>query len=342
MYQAFYNLKDMPFRLTSDPSFMYMTGNHREALAGLVYSACTRPGLMVLTGEAGTGKTTLLYSLLGLLEKRRFVTALCTNPVLSREELFDFLMEKFAVNCTSTSKSRQLSALQQTLLRTRGEGKPSVLIVDEAHRLSHELLEEIRLLLNLETPNEKLLQIMIAGQPELTDILAQPQLRQFKQRMSCHCKLAPLTLDEVKEYINHRLACAGLPEQQVFSEAAIRRVYEYSGGIPRLVNSVCDASMQTGFALRTPALTVAIIDESAGDLDLTLPTVPSESQLPKAIPSMLAKAANGHTAVAFDGNGNGNGHGNGNSSEDNRVPLESYAIRQKSVTFFGSLMDRWK
>src|SRR5690242_9703073 len=188
----------MPFRLTSDPAFMYMTGSHREALAGLVYSACTRPGLMVLTGEAGTGKTTLLYSLLGLLEKRRFVTALCTNPVLTREELFDFLMEKFAVNCTSTSKSRQLSALQQTLLRTRGEGKPSVLIVDEAQRLSHELLEEIRLLLNLETPNEKLLQIMIAGQPELTDILAQPQLRQFKQRMSCHCKLAPLTLDEVK------------------------------------------------------------------------------------------------------------------------------------------------
>ena len=212
------------------------------------------PGLMVLTGEAGTGKTTLLYSLLGLLEKRRFVTALCTNPVLSREELFDFLMEKFAVNCTSTSKSRQLSALQQTLLRTRGEGKPSVLIVDEAQRLSHELLEEIRLLLNLETPNEKLLQIMIAGQPELSDILAQPQLRQFKQRMSCHCKLSPLTLAEVKEYIDHRLACAGLPDQQVFSEAAIRRIHEYSGGIPRLVNSVCDASMQTGFALRTTAL----------------------------------------------------------------------------------------
>jgi hypothetical protein len=128
----------------------------------------------------------------------------------------------------------------------------------------------------------------------------------------------------------------------VFSEAAMRRVYEYSGGIPRLVNSVCDASMQTGFALRTPALTVAIIDESAGDLDLTLPTVPSESQLPKAIPSMLGKAANGHTAVAFDGNGNGNGHGNGNNSEDDRVPLESYSVRQKSVTFFGSLMDRWK
>src|SRR5689334_21116810 len=137
-----------------------MTEQHQEALAGLVYSACTRPGLMVLTGEAGTGKTTLLYTLVELLQKRRFVTAVCTNPVLTREELFDFLLQTFAVNCPSPLKSRQLLALQDMLMRTRMDGRPAVLIVDEAHRLSLELLEEIRLLLNFETRTEKLLQIV--------------------------------------------------------------------------------------------------------------------------------------------------------------------------------------
>src|SRR5262249_27613027 len=154
-------------------------------------------------------KTTLLYSLLALLEKRRFITATCTNPVLTREELFDFLMLKFGINCSSGLKSRQLAALQDALYRNRVDGRPSVLIVDEAHRLSLELLEEIRLLLNLETPQEKLLQIIIAGQPELTDILNRPDLRQFKQRISCQCKLNPLTVEELKEYVDHRLTKAG-------------------------------------------------------------------------------------------------------------------------------------
>jgi general secretion pathway protein A len=339
LYQAFYNLKDQPFRLTPDPAFMYMTANHREALAGLVYSVCTRPGLMVLTGEAGTGKTTLIYSLLDLLEKRRFLTALCTNPVLTREELFDSLIQKFGVSCTSSLKSRQLSALQETLLRSRTDGRPCVLIVDEAQRLSLELLEEIRMLLNLETPREKLLQIIIAGQPELSDILRQPQLRQFKQRVSCQCKLTPLSLPEVKEYIDHRLAHAGMPRQTLFSGAVIERIHEYSGGIPRLVNCLCDASLQTGFAMRAPALTAAVVDEAAKDLDLIRQAVPAE---PKSLDSMLpfltSKPTNGHAASSGDSERNGNG----SHAAESNVPPESYATRQKSVKFFAGLVDRWR
>src|SRR5262245_17294229 len=156
MYLGFFNLKELPFRLSPDPSFMCMTPQHREALSGLIYSVCTQPGLTVLVGEAGTGKTTLLYALLGLLEKRRFVTAMCTNPTLTREEFYDLLLIKFGVECQSTLKSRQLNALQEMLTRNRADGRPSLLIVDEAQRLPMELLEEIRLLLNMETPREKL------------------------------------------------------------------------------------------------------------------------------------------------------------------------------------------
>ena len=211
MYRGFYNLEKDPFRLSPDPAFMCMTAQHREALAGLVYSTCTHPGLTVLVGEAGTGKTTLLYSLLGLLEKRRFISVLCTNPTLTREEFYDFLMIKFGVDCGSSLKSRQLVALHEKLLRNRAEGRPSLLIVDEAQRLPTELLEEIRLLLNLETPREKLLEIIVSGQPELSEILARSELRQLKQRVSCICKLNALSLAELQEYLHHRLTLAGLP-----------------------------------------------------------------------------------------------------------------------------------
>ena len=268
MYQGFYNLKDHPFRLSPDPAFMCMTIQHREALSGLIYSACTEPGLTILIGEAGTGKTTLLYSLLELLEKRRFVTALCTNPTMTRAEFYDLLMIKFGVDCQSTLKSRQLTALQEMLVRNRADGRLSLLIVDEAQRLSTELLEEIRLLLNIETPREKLLDIIISGQPELMDVLGRPELRQLKQRVSCICKLEALSLEDLHEYMGHRLALAGLPNQTLFSEEAIQLIYSYTQGIPRLVNSLCNGALQTGFALQSRNITMSIIEEAARDLDL--------------------------------------------------------------------------
>lgn len=340
MYQGFYNLKENPFRLSPDPAFMYMTTQHREALAGLVYSACTKPGLTVLIGEAGTGKTTLLYTLLAMLEKRRFITAMCTNPMLTREEFFDFLISKFGVECSSSLKSRQLEALERTLLRNKADGRPSVLIVDEAQRLSTELLEEIRLLLNLETPQEKLLDIVMSGQPELVEILRRPELRQFKQRISTICKLKPLNQLELKEYLSHRLRLAGVPRQTIFDDAVIALIFEYTQGIPRLVNSLCDLALQTGFALQSTKITAEVIEEAARDLDLVRPTVVME-----------AAPVNGHSAASPAATATvGNLQKETKEAKkdpppvrlETSIPLESYTSRQKSLNFFAQLIQRWR
>ena len=366
MYKQFYNLKHDPFRLTPDPAFICMTPQHREALSGLVYSVCTRPGLTVLVGEVGTGKTTLLYTLMGLLEKRKFVTGMCTNPTLTREEFYDFLMAKLGVECTSSLKSRQLIALQETLGRNRAAGRPSVLIVDEAQKLSAELLEEIRLLMNLETPSEKLLEIIMAGQPELMEILRRPQLRQIKQRVSYFCKLEPLSLTDLRDYLDHRLARAGLPQQNLFSEVAIRCIYEFTNGIPRLVNSLCDSTLQIGFALKSPEITISMIGEAAADLDLipnfVSENLPSNGNQPisaSASPQPGPKGVDDHrspsgSALELDQNKKGDGKsgpsapavpdvgGNGQGGSAIRIPLEGYETRQKSLGFLAGLLDRWR
>jgi general secretion pathway protein A len=337
LQNQFYNLKQDAFRLTPDPSFVYMTPHHREALAGLVYSVCTRPGLTVLIGEAGTGKTTLLYTLLGLLEKRRFVVAMCTTPTLSREEFYDLLLIKLGITCASALKSRQLTALQEGLERNRADGRPTVLIVDEAQRLSTEVLEEIRLLLNLETPREKLLQIIVAGQSELTEILRRPDLRQLKQRVSCFCKLEPLTPREVREYLNYRLARAGLAKQTVFPESVTDLIYKFTHGIPRLINTLCHSAMQTGFALQSPVITPAILREAARDLDLYSGIGVGE------LNSAGGDASNGRDAADLLASGLGGAEFGRNHG---RVPgdgdfMEESSTRKKSESFFGSLIDRW-
>jgi len=320
-----------------------MTPQHREALAGLIYSVCANSGLTVLVGEAGTGKTTLLYSLLGLLEKRRIITAMFTNPTLTRGEFYDTLMLKFGIECSSPLKSRQLQALQEMLIRNLADGRPTLLIVDEAQRLSPELLEEIRLLLNLETPREKLLKIVISGQPELGEVLARPELRQLKQRVSCICKLKELSLHELQEYLHHRLTQAGLARQSLFNAEIIELIQSYTQGIPRLVNSLCNSALQTGFAMQSRDVTAAIIEEAARDLDLEC----AAAAVPTASIAQLAAGAaktipQPHSAPVASPVTNGHVNGSGKGHSDDRVPMETYNARQKSLGFFASLMDRWK
>jgi general secretion pathway protein A len=323
-----------------------MTAQHREALSGLVYSVRERRGLTVLVGEAGTGKTTLLSVLRGWLEKERLVTALCTNPMLTREELFDLLMVQFDVACSSPFKNRQLVALQETLLRHRADGRHAVFVVDEAQRLSPELLEDIRLLLNLETPQEKLLEIILSGQPELTEILRRPELRQLKQRVSCMCKLEPLSLEELREYLYHRLAQAGLSQQCLFPEEAIPVIFEYTRGIPRLVNSLCDSALQTGFGLRSPSISISIIREAASDLDL------HSNRKEMDWPSNGSNRAAGppHSngiQTGWPSNGNNREAGSPRAALPERAsPVsflgtpEGYAARQKSLGFLANLFGK--
>jgi general secretion pathway protein A len=343
LYQGFYRLNDHPFRLTPDPAYICLTAQHREALSGLLYGIRTRLGLTVLIGEAGTGKTTLLRTLTDLCEGRNFVLARCNNPTLSREEFYDLLLAELGVECASSLKSRQLKSLQEALIRFRDAGQSAMLIVDEAQKLPLELLEEVRLLLNLETPREKLLQIIIAGQPELGTIMGRPELRQLKQRVSAIFRLEPLSVEELREYLQHRLDRAGIPEQKLFTAELIGLIHRYTQGIPRLVNSLCDAALQTGFALQSRTITASIIREAAGDLELSNPDderAKEESSseghskiIPMPVVSPEAQLIHAHPQNSLNGD---------SKPGDPRIPLESYASRQKSLGFFGQLLDRWK
>jgi hypothetical protein len=250
-------------------------------------------------------------------------------------------------------KSRQLLALQETLLRNRADGRPSLLIVDEAQRLSPELLEEIRLLLNMETPREKLLEIIVAGQPELIDVLRRPEMRQLKQRVSCLCKLRPLNLAELKAYLLHRLKHAGHERGDLFSEAAIESIYDYTQGIPRLVNSLCDGALRTGFALQSERITESIINEAAEDLDLT-PALVRQSHEPRRISldddydlvATVAKSDEEARAtpkvVGPDYRRQASDTSQANDLPKKRIPQENENGQQKTLGFLASLLDRWR
>jgi hypothetical protein len=194
-----------------------------------------------------------------------------------------------------------------------------------------ELLEEVRLLLNMETPREKLLQIILSGQPELDDLLRRPDLRQFKQRVSCYCRLRPLTLAELTEYIRHRLTLCGAPQQTIFSDPVIQKIHESSHGVPRVINTLCASALQIGFATRSSSITTAIVSEAAKDLNLEVLPEPKfeEPEGLMNLPDM--KRTNGHAAAVET-----------NEDTNVRIPLASYASRPKSVSFFAGLMDRWK
>jgi len=268
MYEAFFGFKTNPFKLSPDPAFFYWSHAHEEALANLIYGVQSRKGFVVLTGEVGTGKTTLLECLRDYLVYHRIEFAYIFNSRLTVEEFFEMIAYDLGLNPRKGSKTEVLFLLNQFLLQQAGRGSTTVLMVDEAQNLSLDLLEEIRLLGNLESRQEKLLQIILVGQPELDRKLDSPQLRQLRQRVVLRCTLRPLSEQETAEYIDSRMAKAGMPDQQVFSRELMREIYARTGGIPRLINAVCDNLLLTAFALESRVVTREMLEEVCRDLRL--------------------------------------------------------------------------
>jgi type II secretory pathway predicted ATPase ExeA len=267
MYKKFFGLRESPFNVNPDPRYLYQTRHIQEALACLIYGIQTRKGFVLLTGEVGTGKTTVLNKLLEWSRQEHISTAFMFNPRLSEVEFFDFMLADFGIPCDSTLKSRTLMKLNQWLLDEYQKGNRAVLIVDEAQNLSIDMLEEIRLLTNLETSTEKLLQIVLTGQPELEEKLNDPQLRQLRQRITLWAKTRPLTLLETHGYIKERLRIAGTGEE-IFSPEAIEVVHRSSRGIPRIINLLCEHALISAFVEHSRTVSEKIVEEVARDFDL--------------------------------------------------------------------------
>ena len=247
MYLNFYGLEKKPFNPTPDQKFLYLTPSHREALAQILYGVQEGKGFIVLTGEVGTGKTTLIQTLLRRLGEKTQV-AYIFNSKLPFDALVEYMLRDFGITENLATISQRLFALNNFLIERRRAGENTVLIIDEAQNLDPPALEQVRLLSNFETATDKLLQIFLAGQPELQSKLDLPELRQLKQRISLRCVIRPLTAEETRDYIQHRLRIAGGRRNDIFSDGAVNRITRYSGGIPRLVNIVCDHALLFGYA----------------------------------------------------------------------------------------------
>jgi general secretion pathway protein A len=270
MYQQFYGLSRKPFEISPDPYFFYPTPRHNEALASLTYGVRARKGFVVVTGEVGTGKTLLVRFLLEHLNRNHIASAFLYNPRVSVLEFLAHVLTDLRIAVGSRTKSEMLSRLNNYLLACSRRGGTAALLVDEAQLLDWELLEEIRLLTNLETTQHKLLQIVLVGQPELDQKLDSPELRQLKQRIGLRCRLEPLELEELRGYIHRRLELAGANSHAgtIFPDETIAAVHEYSQGIPRLVNTLCENSLVSGFSGQTKQISVDIIEEVAATFRL--------------------------------------------------------------------------
>jgi general secretion pathway protein A len=266
MYEAFFNLQKSPFGMNPDPNCLFMTRSHREALAGLLYAISRRKGFVVLTGDAGTGKTSLLRALIRSAESSRFSVIL--TPRVNSDEFLELALLDFGLPEIPETKSQRIVKLQELLVDLRLRGIAPVLMVDEAHTLSPETLEEIRLLTNFETNEEKLLQVVLAGQNDLADTLNRNDLRQLKQRIEVRMDLKPLELADVGAYIQHRWTHAGGSVPPPFANEAVVLIAKASGGIPRLVNSICDNCLLLAYASEKPLIGVGYVQQVLRDFDL--------------------------------------------------------------------------
>jgi len=268
MYETHFGLRMKPFAVTPNPRFLYPSRCHREALAALVYGVKHRRGFICLVGEVGTGKTTLLRALLdGLNVSVR--TALITHTTIDREDLLWLILNELLIPHAGLSRVEMIQALHDFVVAELESGNfPPLLIVDEAQNLNDEILEEIRLLTNLEIGDRKLLQVILAGQPELEQKLARPKLRQLGQRIAVRAQLAPLDREETAAYVYHRLGVAGARDLRLFTRAALRRVWLRTAGFPRLINIVCEQALVNAFGANRDTVNEALVEEAARDLGL--------------------------------------------------------------------------
>jgi len=265
MYASFFGLSEAPFSIAPDPRFLYMSNRHREAMAHLLYGIKEGGGFVQLTGEVGTGKTTLCRCMLMQLPENVDV-ALILNPQISHSELLATLCDVIGIEYPrKATPMNLLKRLNEHLLRTYAEGRRTVLIIDEAQLLNRNVLEQVRILTNLETTTQKLLQIILIGQPELSKTLNRDDLRQLSQRITARYHLEPLNLQEAKEYVKHRLEVAGC-RRRVFSNSAMRRVYKFSGGVPRLVNVICDRAMLGAYSKNKKNVTASVVRKASREV----------------------------------------------------------------------------
>ena len=272
MYESFFGLAERPFDLTPNPKYLYLTASHREALSSLQYGISARTGVTVLVGEAGTGKTTLIRATLEALDSRSTRPIYLNNPTLTRSEFLQFIETGFGLPAgCADSKTALLSSLEVALLELHRLGVTPAFIIDEAQSLPHELLEEIRLMANIETTRDKLLPIVLAGQPELADRLNHPTLRQLKQRIGLRCQLRPLDLVETGAFITSRVAVAGGTASNLFTREAVTTIHERSHGIPRVVSVICHNALISAFATGQKPVRADTVLEVCRDFDLGTP-----------------------------------------------------------------------
>jgi general secretion pathway protein A len=284
MYETFFGLAGTPFSLTSDPAYLFLTQQHREALAGLAYAIFARKGLIVFTGNAGTGKTTLLRKVLQELPAKRLRSNLILNPTLAPSEFIEMLLLQFGISNVPTSKAQRMWLLERLLTESRGNDQLVAVIIDEAHKLSPDTLEEIRLLSNFETASEKLVQIVLSGQPELASLLNEVNLFQLKQRISLRLSLHALASAEVPGYVRHRWKIAGAVGELPFTAEGLDLVAYYSQGIPRLINAICDNALTTALSREQRTVQAADVRAAIRDLDLS----PEDSHTIRAQPTLVS------------------------------------------------------